>query len=81
MHLESGFCEGKNATPFSRTFKEGTRTARSTLLTKQPDDTISSPGDQQVPVVIEGCAVDGNGFWIQGELELVKKKKKLNLKM
>lgn len=46
------------------------------LLTEQPDDTVSRPCDQQVPVVIEGCAIDSNGFWIQGELELDQKKNK-----
>lgn len=42
----------------------------STLLTEQPDDTVGRPCDQQVPIVIESCAVDSNGFRIQGELEL-----------
>lgn len=33
--------------------------------TKEPDDAVSRPRDQQVPVVIESCAVDGNGLWVQ----------------
>ena len=42
------------------------------MLTEQPDDAVGRPRDQQVSIVIEGCAVDGNGLRIQGELELEK---------
>lgn len=68
----------KNPTPFSETLKEGTRLPRAHPLTKQADDAIGRARDQQVPVVIEGCAVDGNGLGVQGELELVTNTKTKN---
>lgn len=49
----------------ARSFKEGIRTATAHFHTKEPDDTVSRPCDQQVPVVIESRAVDGNGLWVQ----------------
>lgn len=50
--------------------KEGIRIAAAHLLTEEPDDSISCPCDQQVTIVIESCAVDGNGLWVQRELKL-----------
>lgn len=38
--------------------------------TKETNDPICSPRDQQVAVVVEGCAVNSNGLRLQGELQL-----------
>lgn len=51
-------------------FNEGIGISVAQLRTKEPDDSISRPCDQQVPIMVESCAVDGNGLWVQRELEL-----------
>lgn len=38
--------------------------------TKETNDPICSPCDQQVAVVVEGCAVNSDGLGLQGELQL-----------
>lgn len=45
-------------------FKEGARIVTA-QLTKEPDDTIGCPCDQQVAIVVESSAVDGNGLRLQ----------------
>lgn len=38
--------------------------------TKETNNPICSPSDQQVAIVVEGCAVNSNGLRLQGELQL-----------
>lgn len=47
--------------------------------TKETNNPICSPCDQQVAVVVEGCAVNSNRLRLQGELQLEGKKKKTHL--
>lgn len=38
--------------------------------TKETNNPIRSPCDQQVAIVVEGCAVNSNRLRLQGELQL-----------